>query len=74
MEHANEYIKLRMKVAKAGDKFEELALKALEADPHRASKEKVAENLLKRLIKSGSEAKAFKAKAKEYFKYATAFE
>jgi len=74
MEHANEYIKLKMKIVKGGDNFEEIAIKALEADPLRGSKVKAAENLLKRLIKSGSEGIAFKAKAKDHFKYATAFE
>ena len=74
MEHANEYIKLKMKVAKGQDNFEEIAIKAFEADTQRGSKVKAAENLLKRLVKSGSEGKAFKAKAKEHFKYATAFQ
>ena len=76
MEHANEYIKLKMKIVKGGapDNYEEIALKALEADSQRGSKVRAAENLLKRLIKSGSDGKAFKAKSKDYFSYSTAFE
>ena len=74
IEHANEYIKLRMKIAKAADKFEELAIKALEADTQKGEKVKAIENLLSRLVKSGSDGKAFKAKAKELFKFAPAFE
>ena len=62
-----------MKIAKAADKFEELAIKALEADPKKGEKIKAIENLLSRLIKSGSDGKAFMAKAKEHFKFATAF-
>ena len=74
IEHANEYIKLRMKIAKAADKFEELAIKALEADTQKGEKVKAIENLLSRLVKSGSDGKAFKAKAKELFKFAPSFE
>ena len=55
IEHANEYVKLRMKIAKAADKFEELAIKALEADIKKGEKVKAIENLLSRLVKSGSD-------------------
>ena len=67
IEHANEYIKLMMKVVKGADKFEEIALKALEGDAMKGQKVKAAENLLKRLIKAGSDGKAFRTKAKEHF-------
>ena len=69
IEHANEYIKLRMKVVKGGpaDKYEEISIKALEGDAHRGQKVKAVENLLKRLVKAGSDGKAFRAKAKEQF-------
>ena len=55
IEHANEYIKLRMKIVKAAEKFEELAIKALEADTQKGEKVKAIENLLSRLVKSGSD-------------------
>ena len=74
IEHANEYIKLKTKVLMGVDKFEEIAIKALESDTNRANKIHQAENLLKRLVKSGSDGKAFKARAKQEFKFATAFE
>ena len=67
VEHANEYIKLRMKIVKGADKFEEIAIKALEADSQRGNKVRAVENLLKRIVKSGSDGKAFKTKAKEIF-------
>ena len=70
--HANEYIKLRMKVLKGGlEKAEKVALQALEKEGQAVHD---VENLLRRLIKSGSDAKAFKAKAKQIYKYASAFE
>ena len=73
IEHAYEYIKLRMKLAQAPDNFEELAIKALEADSQKGEKVKAVENLLTRLVKSGSDGQAYKAKAKELFKFASAF-
>lgn len=57
----------------AGQKYEGLAIKALENDIQRADKAKAVENLYKRLIKAGSTGEAFKAKAKEYFPYSTTF-
>ncbi len=74
LEDANEYIKLRMKVVKGADKFEEVAIKAFENDADRDNKVKSVENLYKRLIKSGSDANQFKGKVKEVFKYATFFD
>jgi hypothetical protein len=56
-----------MKIFKGADKFDEIAIKALEADSQRGNKVRAVENLLKRLLKSGSDGKAFKAKAKEHF-------
>ena len=56
-----------MKIVKGADKFDEIAIKALEADSQRGNKVRAVENLLKRLVKSGSDGKAFKAKAKEHF-------
>lgn len=68
MEHATEYIKLRMKVvansAENASKFQDLAITALENDPKKADKVKTAENLYRRIVKSGSDGAAFKAKAK----------
>ena len=75
MESAGEYIKMRMKVLPiAGEKYEELAVAALERDSERDNKVEVAANLMRRLLKSGGQATAFKAKAKEIFKYAKCFE
>lgn len=54
-------------MVKGADKFEEIALKALEADSQRAGKAKAVENLVKRVIKSGPDGKVIKAKAKEIF-------
>ena len=77
IENANEYIKLRMKVvsnaAENGSKFQEIALAALENDANKGEKVKKAENLLRRIVKSGSDGESFKAKAKAEYKYATAF-
>jgi len=68
MEHATEYIKLRMKVvensAENASKFQDLAITALENDQKKADKVKTAENLYRRIVKSGSDGAAFKAKAK----------
>ena len=75
IESAAEYIKMRMKVLpKDGEKYEELAVAALEKDSERDNKVEVAANLLRRLVKSGAQAAAFKAKAIEIFKYAKYFE
>jgi hypothetical protein len=64
LESANEYIKFRMKVLKKdGEKLEDVAVQALAGDSDRANKVGVAENLLRRVIKSGSNGDAFKAKA-----------
>ena len=53
--------------------FEGIALKSLQEDPHSAGKVDVAENLFRRLIKSGSTGEAFKTKAREHFKYSVVF-
>lgn len=76
MEQANEYIKLKMKgvIRAYAIEFEELAVKALANDESRIEKIPVAENLLRRVIKSGGSGGQFKAKAHEYFKLAKAFE
>jgi hypothetical protein len=54
LEHAHEYIKLRMKLF--GDtnaaKFEDIAVKALESDSEKQSKIAYAENMHKRLLKA----------------------
>jgi FKBP-type peptidyl-prolyl cis-trans isomerase len=77
IENANEYIKLRMKVvanaAENGAKFQEIAVAALENDTNKGEKVKKAENLLRRIVKSGSDGAAFKAMAKAQYKYATTF-
>jgi len=49
-------------------------VKALVNDESRIEKIPVAENLLRRIIKSGGSGEQFKAKAHEYFKLAKAFE
>ena len=55
MEQANEYIKLRMKVFEAKlDTAEAIAVESLANDEKRADKVHVTENLLRRVIKSGS--------------------
>ena len=54
-------------------KFEEIAIAALENDSNKGEKVKKAENLLRRVVKSGADGAAFKAKAKGFYKYATAF-
>ena len=69
MEHVHEYIKLQT----AGDN-EAIAIKALENDPHRNSKVHVAENTLRRLLKTGSKVDGYKTIAREVFKYAKGFE
>ena len=78
MEDANEYIKLRMKqVPKASEnaaKFEEYAVLALTGDKDRLNKVQVAENLYRRVVKSGSSGASFKAKAKELYKLSALFQ
>ncbi len=77
IEHANEYIKLRMKVvtnpSENAAKYQEIAITALESDLNKGDKVKAVENLMRRVVKSGSDGALFKAKAKAYYKYATAF-
>jgi FKBP-type peptidyl-prolyl cis-trans isomerase len=77
IENANEYIKLRMKVvanaAENGAKFQEIAIAALENDTNKGEKVKKAENLLRRIVKSGSDGASFKTMAKAQYKYATTF-
>jgi len=73
LKHANEYIKMRMKVIKGEgmiEKAEKVALQAMEKEGQSVNE---AENLYRRLIKSGNDGKAFKAKAKEIYKYSTVF-
>jgi len=72
----NEYIKLRMKVLPKPDreKFEDLAVAALSAETCPNAKIHVAENLFRRVLKTGSKGEAFKAKAKALFKYAATFQ
>ncbi len=75
LEGANEYIKLRMKVLpKGGEKFEDIAITALANDAKKLNKASVCENLLRRIVKSGSSGEAFKGKAKTIFKLAPAFQ
>ena len=78
IEHASEYIKLRNKAlpnpAENAGKYQEIAVSALENDDSRVDKVKAVENLLRRVIKSGSDGQAFKAKAKTHFKHASAFQ
>jgi hypothetical protein len=50
-----------------------LAIAALINDPHRNGKVQVAENLLRRLKKVGSEGEKFRTKAAEVYKYGTYF-
>lgn len=69
MEHVHEYIKLQA----TGDN-ETIAIKALENDPLRNNKVHVAENTMRRLVKTGSKADGYKIKAREVFKYAKGFE
>ena len=71
----NEYIKLRMKVLpKGGEKYEDLAVAALSAETSPNAKIHVAENLYRRVLKTGAKGEAFKAKAKALFKYAATFQ
>ena len=67
IEHASEYIKLRNKVlpnaAENAGQYQEIAASAIAKDEKRADKVKAAENLLRRVIKSGSDGQAFKSKA-----------
>ena len=60
--------------AENAGQYQEIAALAIAKDEKRAGKVKAAENLLRRVIKSGSDGQAFKSKAKEIFKHATAFE
>ena len=77
IENATEFIKLRMKVvpntAENSAKFQEIAVAALENDVKKAEKVKKAENLMRRVVKSGSDGAVFKEKAKAQYKYASAF-
>ena len=74
LESANEYIKLRMKVLSGvGEKFEDYAIQALAEDSERLNKVQVAENLYRRVVKSGSTGEAFKAKAKQIFPHSLEF-
>ena len=52
------------------EKAEKVALQAMEKEGQSVNE---AENLYRRLIKSGNDGKAFKAKAKEIYKYSTVF-
>ena len=78
IEHASEYIKLRNKVAASpaenAGQHQELAISALEKDERISEKVKAVENLLRRVVKSGSDGLAFKAKAQTIYKHATAFQ
>jgi len=77
IENATEYIKLRMKFvpnpAENAAKFQEIAVAALENDTKKGEKVKKAENLMRRVVKSGSDGAVFKEKAKAQYKYASAF-
>ena len=66
-------MKVVSNAAENGAKFQEIALAALENDANKGEKVKKAENLLRRIVKSGSDGESFKAKAKAEYKYATAF-
>jgi hypothetical protein len=71
----NEYIKLRMKIVpKAGEKYEDLALAALTQESSPNKKIYAAENLYRRVLKSGAKGESFKAKAKELFKFSETFQ
>ena len=71
----NEYIKLRMKVLpKAGENYEDLAQTALTQESNPNKKVHAAENLYRRILKSGAKGENFKAKAKGLFKYAATFQ
>ena len=65
IEHANEYIKLRMKVvtnpSENAAKYQEIAIAALESDLNKGEKVKAVENLMRRVVKSGSDGALFKA-------------
>jgi hypothetical protein len=66
-------MKVVANAAESAAKFQEIAVAALENDANKAEKVKKAENLMRRVVKSGSDGAAFKAKAREVYKYATAF-
>ena len=78
MRAVNEYIKLRMKVlpkeSETSAKFEEYAVAALAGDSNRNNKIPLAQNLYRRLVKSGAQGLVFKEKARQYFKYANTFQ
>lgn len=53
---------------------ETIAIKALDNDPQRNHKVHVAENTMRRLVKTGSKGEGYTAKAREVLKYAKGFE
>ena len=75
IEHVHEYIKVLQSLLKEenSNKFEELAIKALENDKKRNWKVKGCENILRRLKKGEATGENFKGKAHEIFPKATAF-
>ena len=72
----HEYIKSATEIFGEKDiqKYETLALKALESDHDRNSKVYAVANTFRRLKKLGSTAVNYKAKAEELFKFAKVFE
>ncbi len=78
LEAAHDYIKLRMKVLPKGgegaQQFEKLAIQAITNDQQVQDKIETAENLFRRVLKSGSNGDTLKAKAKETLKWAAIFQ